>query len=414
MKGLVLLVFVGALAPGPTAQETSQFAYRGLFQAVWQTVNDNFYDPSFGGVDWAAVQEKYRRETADIKDDAAFHSLVTRMLNELQVSHLGLSPPEHAPAWGIGVRTRELEDDRVITLVATASDAQRQGLRAGDVLLTISEQIRGDPGSTATLRVRSCEGMVRDVKVRRENAWWPPGRPSIRWKTIEQAPGKRIGYLQAVRFDDDAAPLIDAAMEDLKNATGLIIDVRNNSGGNVSMLRLVSYFLSGSQPAVALLTRSFLDRLGRAPAEIDFDALPRAGGVYTTAGILEAMSRNGGGVALYTEDVGDQAYRGRVVVLISEETGSAAEGFAWSMKSQTSAVLLGRKTAGALLGSERFDLPGGWQLTVPTHAGWGPDGKLYRDAAVSPHIEVSWTRRDLCEGQDTDLVKALDLLAHKK
>ncbi|HEV7797563.1 MAG TPA: hypothetical protein VGO73_05385, partial [Pyrinomonadaceae bacterium] len=29
------------------------------FQIVWQTVNDLFYDPKFGGVDWAGVRERY-------------------------------------------------------------------------------------------------------------------------------------------------------------------------------------------------------------------------------------------------------------------------------------------------------------------------------------------------------------------
>ena len=59
---------------------------------------------------------------------------------------------------------------------------------------------------------------------------------------------------------------------------------------------------------------------------------------------------------------------------------------------------------------ERFDLPGGWILTVPTHASWRPDGRRYIDQAVTPDIEVKWTLQDLCEGRDPDMSKALDLL----
>jgi len=29
--------------------------YTALFDATWSTVNDNFYDPAFHGVDWKAV-----------------------------------------------------------------------------------------------------------------------------------------------------------------------------------------------------------------------------------------------------------------------------------------------------------------------------------------------------------------------
>jgi carboxyl-terminal processing protease len=44
------------------AQETRKPTYPELFEAVWQTINDNFYDPSFGGVDWKAARQKYQPE----------------------------------------------------------------------------------------------------------------------------------------------------------------------------------------------------------------------------------------------------------------------------------------------------------------------------------------------------------------
>lgn len=217
--------------------------------------------------------------------------------------------------------------------------------------------------------------------------------------------------MHAACFDDDAAPLADAAMEDLKNTSGLIIDVRDNSGGNISYIRLGSYFSPGENLVVALVMRPYIERLHRAPIQVDPRTVPKVLGVYTTAGILEAMKANGGGVALDSEKMGDRIYRGRVTVLINEMTGSAAEGFAWFMKEKTRATLIGRKTAGSLLGAESFVLPGGWRLRIPTHAGWGPDGKAGIDKAVTPHLTVQWTARDTCGGKDPDIAKALDVLA---
>jgi carboxyl-terminal processing protease len=89
-------------------------------------------------------------------------------------------------------------------------------LRVGDLLLTDPDQLLGPIGTPATIRVQGRDGRVRTLEVRRERAWNPPERPSLRWKVIEQEKGRRIGYIKAVRFDDDAAPLIDAAMGDLK------------------------------------------------------------------------------------------------------------------------------------------------------------------------------------------------------
>jgi len=232
----------------------------------------------------------------------------------------------------------------------------------------------------------------------------------LRWHTIEQASRRRIGYIRAGRFDDDAAPLIDEAMEAVKDTYGLIIDLRDSSGGNISAIRLGSYFSQGPQMAVTLASRAFLEKIGYAPDQLDLTKVPRVSGIYTTSGIIDAMKNNGGAAAFYTEDVGTRRYRGKVILLINKETGSASEGFAWMLKGRTAVTLVGQTTAGVVLGGEPFTLPGGWTLTVPTHASWGPDGKRYVDTPVTPDVEVKWTRQHLCDQRDPDIAKALDLL----
>jgi carboxyl-terminal processing protease len=252
------------------------------------------------------------------------------------------------------------------------------------------------------------------VDVRCETAWWPPERPSIRWRTLERGPGQRIGYVRAVRFDDDVAPLVDAAMHDLRHTTGLIVDVRDNGGGNLSFVRLCSYLTPGRNLVAGLVTRPFLERHPSQPGGMDPGTLPDGGAAYTTARVFEAVRRGGGAAAFYTEDVGDKVYRGKVVILLNEGTGSAAEGFTWHMKLGSKATLIGRRTAGYILGGETFDMPAGWRLTVPTHVGVGPDGKPFKDTPTTPHITATWSLADLREGRDPDLAKALEVLTGDK
>ena len=409
MKRIVALLLIMVAARCLHAQPSPRPSYQEVFNLVWQTINEKFYDPSFGGVDWKRVRQKYSPEVPKIRDDRSFIDLAYRMMRELHVSHLELRPAQ-ARQISIGIRTSRLEGQLVITHVAVGSDAERQNVRVGDVLLDDPGQLSGLIGASTTVHVKGCDGNSRTLEVKRENAWWPPEHPSLRWHTIEQASGRRIGYIKATRFDDDAAPLIDAAMEAVKDTYGLIIDLRDNSGGNVSSIRLASYLLPDSQLAVALASRAFLEKIGAAPDHLDLNKVPRVSGIYTTRGIIDAMKNNGGAAAFYTEDVGSRRYRGRVIVLINQKTGSAAEGFAWMLKVRTSVTLLGGTTAGALLGGETFDLPGGWTLTVPTHASWGPDGRRYVDTPVNPDIEIKWTRQNLCDKRDPDIAKALDLL----
>ncbi len=394
-----------AVGQTPTAKP----GYSDLFVSVWETVNERFYDPEFNGVDWKAVGERYRPLAAKAKTDAEFHGLMQKMLGELPVSHLGLGMPGQQGHIGIGVRTHNIDGRQTVTFVHPGSDAQRRGIRTGDVFLDAS-RVSGPLGSNAEIRLRGCDGRTRTIKVRRESHSQPE-RPSIRWRTFIIGEGERIGYLRAVRFDDDVAPSVDRAMGELKDTKGLIIDVRDNTGGNMSFIRLSSYLSSGEHLVAALLTRHYLEAKGHTPGQIDPTQLPRTVGSYTNEKIYEAMKSNGGAVSFFSEDLGERKYSGKVVVLINDETASAAEGFAWHMKLMTAATLVGRKTAGALLGAEYFTLPGGWRLAVPTHSGWGPDGKPVIDQPVVPHIETEWTANDVCSGTDPDLAKALDIIA---
>jgi carboxyl-terminal processing protease len=153
---------------------------------------------------------------------------------------------------------------------------------------------------------------------------------------------------------------------------------------------------------VILLARPYLTALAHAVTPADIAAAPRVNGAYTDAAVFAAVSAHGGGAAFWTDDVTPK-YTRPVFVLISGETGSAAEGFAWYMREHTHAQLIGRTTQGALLSAEGFDLGDGWHVTIPVHGLWGGDGTDYGDRAVPPHQAVAVTRADLCAGRDPDL-----------
>ena len=379
-----------------------------VFQAVWDKVNENFFDPTFMGRDWKAIGDRYRQEAGRAKTDQEFLEVMQRMLKELPVSHLHIGMPRESGVVGTGIVTRRFADQNVVVSVPITSDAFAKGIHPGAILLNLLDE-HGKPGSFANLRLQGCDGSPRTVGIRRESHSQPE-RPSIRWRSFTSVDGKRIGYIRAVRFDDDTAPLVDAAMAELKNTSGLIIDVRDNSGGNMSFVRLSSYLSEGEHLVAALLTRSYFETRKIAPRQIDPDKLPKAIRTYTDEKIFEAMRSNDGAVAIYSEDLGANRYKGKVAVLINDETASAAEGFAWHVKLRTKATIIGGKTAGALLGAEYFTLPGGWRLAVPTHSGWGPDGKPVIDQPVTPHITSPWSREDLCSGRDPDMVKALEIV----
>ncbi|MBA3833522.1 MAG: hypothetical protein H0X34_16850 [Chthoniobacterales bacterium] len=58
-----------------------------VFQQVWQTVKDKFFDPKLRGVDWVAMKQRYGKEAEAADSPEEFASTVNRMLAELKTSH---------------------------------------------------------------------------------------------------------------------------------------------------------------------------------------------------------------------------------------------------------------------------------------------------------------------------------------
>jgi len=186
--------------------------------------------------------------------------------------------------------------------------------------------------------------------------------------------------------------------------------VRAGGGGNLSSLRLVSYFAGPSKPAVALLAQPYLKALGRPVAKADIDRLPPTRGAYTNAAIFSAIKQGKGAAIYFTDDVGPKRYKGKVVVVMGKDTGSAGEGFAAEMRMLAHATLIGRPTAGYLLSSDRFPLANGWTLTIPVDGVWAPDGSDFRDKPTLPDVTVTRTAADLCRADDRDLARAQEVL----
>lgn len=403
---LLLLFALGAAAQSPRPAP----AFKDVFEDIWKTVNSNFYDPNFAGVDWDAVRARYAPQVERVQDEAAFAELMGRMLKELPVSHLRLNaPPSGKRAVAVNARLRLVEGTPVV-LALPAQPAAEGGLRVGDAILTPWAQVAGEAGSAVTLRVSGCDGKEREVRLARAAS--TVAAEATNWRKLEPRPGRRLGYFRIARFEESTVAQIDDAMRDLGDTAGLIVDLRGNPGGTNSFVRLISYLVTGQQFVSGLLTRPVLARYGGDVSKIDLATLPKSAGDYSLNRLLLKLGL-GGAVALYTEDMGEKTYRGRVVILSDGATASAAEGFIAYMTRRAGAVAVGRTTAGQLLTSNTFRLINGWTLVVPVAVPLGPDKQLFKDTPLAPQEPVSWTKLDVCDGRDPDVERAVAVLTRR-
>ena len=234
------------------------------------------------------------------------------------------------------------------------------------------------------------------------------GEQSITWR--ELAPS--VGYLRIESFADgpQVVARVDRAFAELSHNSALVIDLRGNGGGTLSIaMRLGDYLLPQAQPVGYFVSRAGLIRNhARSIDQINPATLPVFSGYY--AEDLSREMANKGAVMLTTGGRAEPGYRGRVVVLIDENCFSASEAFASVVKETHAATLIGRRTSGAMLSAVELSVEGDWTLLLPVWDFRTPRGAEVEGKGVEPDIAV--TNR---EGADADLAAALKFLeTHKK
>ncbi|MCA9707864.1 MAG: PDZ domain-containing protein [Myxococcales bacterium] len=167
---------------------------------------------------------------------------------------------EEGKVIGLGYRTLRDADQRVVVAdVARDSPADRAGIRRGDVIQTvgglrtaqIDEEERwsevygqSEPGVVVQLEVLSPGLRAQPVELVKD--WYTIDTVPVH--RVLPAPGRPVGYLQLATFVDTAPEALDAAFAEWNEAgvRRVVIDLRYNGGGLVSVARHFIHLLVGS------------------------------------------------------------------------------------------------------------------------------------------------------------------------
>ncbi|MBU0475685.1 MAG: hypothetical protein KKF62_16165 [Bacteroidetes bacterium] len=115
----------------------------------------------------------------------------------------------------------------------------------------------------------------------------------------------------------------------------------------------------------------------------------------------------------YSPSINDENSDRRViptVILIGNETASAAEDFLISAKNQKHITTIGENTFGSSGQSLKFKLPVGGSARVCTLQLTNPDGSQFIGIGIEPDIEVKTTLKDYLNKVDPVLLKGLEHL----
>lgn len=162
----------------------------------------------------------------------------------------------------------------------------------------------------------------------------------------------------------DTIERIEASYDEIaaRGAEKLIIDLRRNTGGAFAVVPLVGHLIERPIDAGVFVSGAWYEDHGEPPAPADFASATPWRGYSVQAFQADMLSRP---LTSYRIDPMQPRYQGRVYVLISARSISAAEIAADALKATGRATLIGEKTPGVVLSSKRFDVQGGFHLMVP-------------------------------------------------
>ena len=297
------------------------------FEIVWQDFDRNYALFIEKDVDWNAIRAQYQAHADTATTMASVAGVIGLMFRELRDAHVDLFvPPDRT------YRSIDMNDYRTYFSSTTVFSKY----------VTSSQQT-----------------------------------PSRMMRYGKLTPD--VGYVWIPSFGGSAWPNeIDTVLDSFGDVSAVIVDVRDNGGGNSSNAEAIAARFFESDRLFAHI------RWRNGPSHTDLTNY----------------------IALRLKPAG-RPFRRRVVVLTNRRAASAAEHFVLAMSTESGVTILGDSTAGAFGNPMLRELPDGWVYRLPQWIEYDAHKKSYEEVGYPPDILVEQTAADSTAGVDQQLEQAL-------
>ncbi len=381
---------------------TPREEWRQMFVEAWRLERDYYYDRKMHGVDWRGMLDKYMPMVDRVSTREELNDVIAQMVGELSTLHIFVrggdarrGPDDVQPASLGATFTRDqavggFRIDRMF--ISDPDEPSRTGplmqpgmnIRVGDVITRVNDVdalsvpdihalLRNQAGKQVLIEVKHATGetrrhVVTPISMGSESDLRYDQWEYQRRKIVDEASNGTIGYvhLRAMGSGDMA----DWARHfyPVFQRQGLVLDVRNNRGGNID-----SWILS------RLLRKAWFFWQGR------------AGEPYWNM---------------------QYAFRGHVVLLCDENSGSDGEAIAEGFRRLGLGKVMGTRTWGGeiWLSSSNFLVDRG--IATAAEIGvYGPEGTwLIEGHGVDPDIVIDNPPHETFNGEDRQLKAAIEHL----
>lgn len=370
-----------------------------IFKEVWRRYRDYFYVSNMHGCDWQAIGDRYRTLLPYVAHRSDLNYILTEMIAELNCGHTYIEGGDFTipkrPVYGLAgalfVLDRCANRYRIAKIYTGQNEEPKYrspltepgvGAEVGDYVLSIDgEELWGNDNPYRLLRDKT--KMVTwkvsknaDGAEAREITYKPiANEANLRYlefvltsrdRVLNATDGK-VGYIHIPDMGAEGSYEFIKWYYPQRQMDGLIIDDRNNGGGNISqwvLMRLAQKVLG--------------TRLGN-----DRDT---------------------------PETYPYNACAARMVCLINETSASDGDIFPYYFREAGLGPIIGKRSWGGVVGiSSRGPLLDGGTVYVPLSATNAPDGEyIIEGHGVDPDIEVWQDPKAVDAGRDPQLERGIE------
>ena len=310
---------------------------QGNFEALWQTIDTKYcfldYKYEEYGLNWNEVYQQYQNRITDDMSNKQLFQVLAEMLEELRDGHVNLVANHETSQY------RTWYDSYPTNFVDTI-----QRIYLGKDYKSVA---------------------------------------GIKYQILED----NIGYIYYGDFSSGIGESnLDEILNELSICDGLILDIRNNGGGLLTLSdRIASRFTNEK-----VLTGYISYKKG--PRHNDFST-PEP---------------------IYVEPATDRVrWQKPVAVLTNRRSFSSANDFVGKMKEMPQAIIIGDKTGGGSGLPFSSELPNGWSVRFSAAPMYDPDMN-HLEFGIDPDIPINMTSEDMLKGLDTIIETARKYLKEKK
>lgn len=290
---------------------------------------------------------------------------------------------------GIGAVITQQNKKAVITQIYPDSPAQKAGLLVGDIIVEsdgvqskgstlteVSHRLQGKEGTKVSLKVDR-NGEILEFELTRA----PISVEAVTWELLNG----ETGYVKISEFDVNTDKELISALESLKEAKNLIIDLRDNPGGYMDVaVNAIDLFIDEGNIVTAKYKSD----------ETKYDATDK-----DTDSLLKEF-----------------LLKTPMCILVNQNSASASEIFSAALKDHKRATIVGVNTfgKGSIQSTFRLKNNSGVKLTIGHF--YSPNGTKIDKAGVKPNVEALIPEEfldvpvsDIPREQDTQLKAALDV-----